>query len=433
MKKVITAAMLFASASVCAEELTIERLVGSPSLSGPSVQGLKMSPDGKRITFLRGKENKSSQLDLWQYDIDSGESILLVDSNLFLEDGAEVLSEEEKARRERNRALTGKSGILSYFWSEDSASLLFPIGGDVYVMPIGGKPKQLTNTPEYETDIRFSPKSTYVSFIRNRELYAVEVASGKETRLTQGATETIANGMAEFVVQEELSRSTGYWWSPDETKVAFEQFDEANVLVKDRYEIQPDGSVISHKQRYPAAGTTNVDVRLGVVNVSDRQVRWVNLGDDKDIYLARVSWSNSGERLVYQTLNRAQTQLDVVEVNSESLEETKRRVETSEIWINVPNGMSSGRFLDGNSVSAIYTSEVTGYRHIYLEDQDGDAKPLTAGDWVVGNIERIDQDNRLVYFTGHKDGPTERHLYSVSFDAGDIKRITQEELSLIHI
>ncbi len=426
MKSLITAAMMVATTTVCAEDLTIERLVASPSLSGPSVQGLKMSPDGKRITFLQGKESRSSQLDLWQYNIESGESVLLVDSNLFMEGEEETLSEEEKARRERNRALTGKSGILSYFWSDDSKSLLFPIGGDVYVMPLEGEPKQLTNSPEYETDIKFSPQSRYVSFIRNRELFAVEIASGKETQLTNGATETIANGMAEFVVQEELSRSTGYWWSPDERKVAFEQFDESEVLVKDRYEIQPDGSVISHQQRYPAAGTANVEVRLGILNVMDRHVSWVDLGDDKDIYLARVGWSDNAKSLIYQTLNRTQTQSDVVEVNPETGEEKSRRVETSKIWVNVPSVQSSMRILGDAVGTKLYTSEATGYRHIYREETTGEAEAVTGGDWVVSNIERIDEKNRIIYFTGHKDGPTERHLYAVSFDGGKITKITQE-------
>lgn len=424
MKRTLAAACLLAATSLSAEELTVERLTASPSLSGPSVQGLKMSPDGKRITFLRGKEEKSTQLDLWQFDIESGESILLVDSNVFLDGGEEVLSEEEKARRERNRSLTGKSGIVSYYWSDDSKSLLFPIGGDVYVLPLGGQVKQLTNTPEFETDIRFSPKSTYVSFIRDRELFAVDVASGTEIQLTTGATDTIANGMAEFVVQEELSRSTGYWWSPDETKVAFEQFDESAVLVKDRYEIQPDGSVVARKQRYPAAGTDNVDVKLGVVGVSDQKVSWVDLGDEKDIYLARVGWSDSGTSLFYQTLNRAQTVLDVVEISASSGERLSHRSETSEVWVNVPDTRSQMRILHDDS--RLYLSEKTGFRHIYR--QQGESKPasLTSGNWVVDNIQRIDEESRRVYFTGFKDGPAEKHLYSVSFDGGVVTKITQE-------
>ena len=186
MRKLAFAAALLLAAPAQAEDFTVERLSASPSINGPSVQGLKMAPDGRRVTFLRGKEDNAAQLDLWEFNIETGEATLLVDSASLLEGGTEVLSEEEKARRERNRAITGKTGIVSYFWSADSSALLFPISGDVYVLPVGGEVKRLTDTPQFETDIKFSPKGTYVSFIRDRELYAVEVASGKETKLTSG-------------------------------------------------------------------------------------------------------------------------------------------------------------------------------------------------------------------------------------------------------
>lgn len=421
----ITAAfvgMLAVSASAVSEEFTIERLEGSPTINGASVQGLKMSPDGKRVTFLKGKAENAAQLDLWEFDIDTGQSSLLVDSATLLSGGSEVLSEEEKARRERNRAITGKTGITTYFWSADGSTLLFPISGDVYVLPVGGQVKRLTETKAYETDIKFSPRGTYVSFVRDRELYAVNVSSGRETKLTSGATETIANGMAEFVAQEELNRFTGYWWSPDETRVAFEQFDESNVLVKDRYEVQPDGSVVALKQRYPEAGSANVEVKLGIVTLNDRDVEWVDLGEEKDIYLGRVNWLPDSTKVVVQRLNRAQTQLDIL------LADWKGKsivflTEKSDIWVNLDNNM---RFLS-DSKTMVRTTEATGFNHIVRYPIDGGkANALTSGEWVVSAISKIDEGTGLVYFTGFKDTPIEQHLYSVPLEGGEVKRVSQE-------
>ncbi len=420
IRKSMALAMMF-TLPATAEDFTIERLESSPNINGSSVQGLKMAPDGKRVTFLRGKAGNAAQLDLWEFDIDSGESRLLVDSASLLEGGTEVLSEEEKARRERNRAITGKTGIVSYFWSPDSSTLLFPISGDVYVLPLGGQVKRLTNTPEYETDIKFSPEGTYVSFVRDRELYAVNVASGAETQLTSGATDTIANGMSEFVAQEELGRFTGYWWSPDETRVAFEQFDESDVLVKDRYEVQPDGSVIALKQRYPEAGSNNVKVKLGIVTVADRSVNWVNLGDDEDIYLARVNWTPDSKQLMVQRLNREQTQLTVLRagIDGKSVEYI---IEESDVWINLDNNL---RFLADGTM--IRTNETSGFKHIVKHDT-GNPLPvqLTSGDWVVSGIQKIDEDEGVIYFTGFKDTPLEQHLYAVPIAGGDIRRVSQE-------
>ncbi|MBL4640070.1 MAG: DPP IV N-terminal domain-containing protein [Kordiimonadaceae bacterium] len=415
---------------VAAEDLSIERLVASPSMNGPTVQGLKISPDGKRITYLRGKDKKSSQLDLWQFNSESGESSLLVDSDSILGGAEEVLSEEEKARRERDRSLTGKSGIVGYFWSEDSKQLMFPMGGDIYVMPLDEPAKRLTETPEFETDIRFSPKSTYVSFIRDRELFIINVKTGVEQKLTSGSTETIANGMAEFAAQGELGRSTGYWWSPDEAYIAFEQFDETGVELKERYEIQPDGSVIVQKQRYPSAGTDNALVKLAILSLADKNVRWLDLGAETDIYLARAGWADNSRSFSYQLLNRAQTQLDDVEVDAATGAELSRRIEKSDIWVNLPSsrGASSNdvRILDDGKETHIYTSEESGYRHIYASTNDGKKRAITSGDWVVTGVEKIDTENQRIYFSGHKDSPLEQHLYSVSFAGGSVEKITRE-------
>ncbi|MCK0069779.1 S9 family peptidase [Kordiimonas laminariae] len=423
MKTILAAALLAASMPAVAEEFTIDRLVAGPSINGSSMRGLQMSPDGKRITFLRGKESNRNQLDLWEFDTKSGKAKLLIDSNVLLGGKKEELSEEEKARRERQR-IGGISGITRYFWSKDSKSLMFPVGGDVYVLPLGGKVKRLTDTPEFETDIRFSPKSTYVSFVRNREVYIVNVKTGEETKLTSGSTDTIANGMAEFVAQEELGRFTGYWWSPDETKVAFEQFDESDVIIKDRYEVKGDGSVTSIKQRYPEAGTTNVTYKLGVVSVADKSVDWIDAGGDQDTYLGRVNWTPDSQTVIYQRLNRPQTQLDMVLAAADGSSQRTLLTEQSDIWVNLHNIL---RFTnDGNNM--LWASERTGFRHLYnVNMETGEATPITSGDWVVSSVNRVDEENGTIYFSGFKDSPIESHLYSVPMAGGDITRITKEE------
>ncbi len=423
MKTILAAALLAASMPALAEEFTIDRLVSGPSINGSSMRGLQMSPDGKRITFLRGKENNRNQLDLWEFDTSSGKATLLIDSNVLLGGKKEELSEEEKARRERQR-VAGISGITRYYWSDDSKSLMMPVGGDVYVLPLGGEVKRLTNTPEYETDIKFSPKNTYVSFIRNREVYAVNVENGVETKLTSGSSDTIANGMAEFAAQEELGRFTGYWWSPDESKIAFEQFDESGVLVKDRYEVKGDGSVTSIQQRYPEAGTANVIYKLGVVKVADKSVNWIDAGGDKDTYLGRVNWTPDSQKVVYQRLNRPQTQLDMVFADASGAKQKTMLIEHSDVWVNLHNIL---RFInDGKNM--LWASERTGFRHLYNVDlETGKTTAITSGDWVVSSVNRVDEEAGMIYFSGFKDSPIEQHLYSVPLGGGDIKRVTKEE------
>jgi len=100
------------------QKLTLEALAGDAPLSGPSLTKAKIAPDGSRVTFLRGKESNKNRLDLWAYDIASGQTVLLVDADDILP-GEEVLSDAEKARRERQR-IAALSGIVDYQWAPDS-------------------------------------------------------------------------------------------------------------------------------------------------------------------------------------------------------------------------------------------------------------------------------------------------------------------------
>ena len=419
MKKALLIGAAMLSTALNAETLTIERIFSSPSLDGNAPRALKVSPDGERVTFLKGKQTDYERLDLWEYHIESGETRMLFDSN-DLQSGEEVLSDEEKARRERMR-LSG-SGIVSYQWSDDGKALLFPLGGDVFYHKLGEKgAKQLLDTEAFETDIKLSPKGNYISFIRDQNLYVKHIASGKETAITKEGGGNIKFGMAEFVAQEEMGRMTGYWWSPDESKIAFTKVDESPVDVITRSEIYADDIKLI-EQKYPKAGTPNVLVELAIQDISSGDRTWVDLGDDKDIYFARGKWMPNSSTFTYQWQTRDQQTL---ELRAFDMTESKQKVlltESSDTWVNLHDDLyflkEQGQF--------IWASERDGFKHLYLFDNNGKlVKQLTKGDWVVDSVEAIDTANNHLYFSGRKDTPLESHVYSVSLDGGEINRVTE--------
>src|SRR5690606_38745559 len=260
-----------------AKQLELERLFADPALSGATPRSLTMAPDGSRVTYLKGKAEDANRLDLWQYHIKDGKHSLLVDADSLVT-GAEILSDEEKARRERMRLFA--SGIISYSWSKNSDALLFPLNGDLYYYELSGKAaKKLTNTSEFETDATISPNGRYVAFIRAQNLFVLDIASGKETQLTFDGGGEIKNGMAEFVAQEEMGRMTGYWWAPDDSKIAFTRTDESAVAEVVRNEIYAD-EIKLFNQRYPYTGTANAKIQLGVVSLADGKVNWLPHGDN---------------------------------------------------------------------------------------------------------------------------------------------------------
>ena len=413
--------LIVGAITVQAKPLSLERIFDDPSLSGKSPVQLKFSPDGSRVTYLQGKTDDYNRYDLWEYNLEDNTNRVLVDSaELF--SGPENLSDEEKARRERQR-IFGK-GILEYTWSTDGKALLFPLNGDLYYYDLASaKSKKLTNTDAFETDARFSPKGNYVSFIREQNLYALALNSGKEIQLSQDGGGVIKNGMAEFVAQEEMSRMTGYWWSGDETKIAYTRVDESPVKEAIRNEIYAD-EVKLFNQRYPFTGTDNVKIQLGVVKLNDQHVDWVDLGKDEDIYIARAKWLKDSKTLSYQWQNRSQQTLELRFYDSESKKQKVALTENSDTWINLHFDLV---FLKDKK-HFVWASERDGFKHLYLYRTNGQlVRQITSGDWAVDSLKGIDEKKGIVYFAGRKDTPLESHLYSAPlFKKGDSKRITEE-------
>lgn len=412
------------SAPAAPQKLTLEALAGDAPLSGPSLMKAKIAPDGSRVTFLRGKESNKNRLDLWAYDIASGQTVKLVDADDILP-GDEVLSDAEKARRERQR-IAALSGIVDYQWAPDSKALLFPLGGELYVYDLGkaGKAavRKLTNGEGFATDPKISPKGGFVSFVRDRNLWVIDLASGKQVQLTRDGSATIGNGVAEFVADEEMDRHTGYWWAPDDSAIAFARIDETPVPVQKRYEVYPDRTEVV-EQRYPAAGDHNVLIKLGVVAPkSGAAPKWVDLGKEQDIYLARVDWRDP-KHLTFQRQSRDQHTLELIE---NDLATGKQRVlvtETSKTWVPLHNDL---RFLKDGRI--LWNSERSGFEHLYVLDADGgNARALTSGDWPVDGVLAVDEAAGQVYFAAGKDSPLDAQVYRVPLAGGAIARLSQAD------
>ena len=417
----LSLAMLMAT-SAHAEKLTLEAITSSASLSGPSLNNAKISPDGKGVSFLRGKAESVNQLDLWEYNIASGKTQLLVDSKTLIA-GEEVLSDEEKARRERQR-IAGFSGIVDYQWGSDGNTLLFPLGGELYLYDLTqSAAKKITTGKGFATDPKISPKGAFVSFIRERNLWVIDLKSAKEIQITNDASDVIANGIAEFVADEEMDRHTGYWWAPDDSAIAFTRIDESPVPVQKRFEIYPDRTDIV-EQRYPASGDKNVLIELKVVNLSadKKSVADIDLGKEKDIYLARVQWRDA-RHLTFQRQNREQRLLDLIEVDLANFKQSTLLQETSKSWINLHNNLhllKDGRF--------IWSSEQSGFMHLSLHARDGKKlKTLTSGDWQVDDLLAVDEKSQRIYFSGTKTTARERHVYAIDFNGNTPVQLTKTE------
>ena len=384
------------------------------------------SPDDRQVTYLYGPD-QSPVRQLYALDIATGEQRLVLAS---LEGESEELSLEEARRRQRQRQLG--QGITRYAWASKADRILVPGQRAIYVLDgTHSTARKVIDMDGAVVDPQLSPDGARVAYVHDAEIYVADVVEGGgggTSQLTTGARGTgRTNGLAEFIAQEEMGRGSGFWWSPDGSRIAFAEVDETHIPV---YRIVHQGSDATganaqEDHRYPFAGAPNARVRLGVVSSDGGEPTWMDLGmdlgQDQDIYLARVHWLPDGQ-LWAQIENRQQTVLDLVRFDPATGERRTVLRESSDVWINLHD-----MFRPLDSGGFIWASERTGFSHLYLYDSGGAlVRQLTDGDWVVDGIAGVDEDAGLVYFTGALDGPTERHLYVAPLAGGVPRRITRE-------
>jgi dipeptidyl-peptidase-4 len=412
------ACLLFAAFATpaVAGDIPLERVFSSPSLSGPTPREAKLSPDGRFVTLLKNRPEDKDRYDLWAIDTATGNQRMLVDSQK-IGSGAAV-SEEEKMRRERAR-IAGTKGITEYGWAPDSRSILVPIDGDLYLATLDGNVRRLTTTPATEIDAKVSETGRFLSFLRDQNLFVMDAASGQERALTSDGGETLSWGAAEFVAQEELSRDTGYWWSPDDRFIAVARVDESPVAIVRRAAIGASGTSLI-EQRYPAAGTKNAIVDLYVMTPDGKLRVKADLGNDPDYYLARVDWARDGRSIYVQRLSRDQKRLDMLRVDPTTGRSNLLFSETSPTWVNLTENFKPLK--DG---SLIWSSERSGFPHLYRW-KAGKWTQLTRGKWAVEKLAGVDERSGRVYFTGTAETPIEQQLYWASYvSPGAAHRVTE--------
>lgn len=386
------------------------------------------SPDDRWLTYLFSTENNLTQ-QLSVFDPETCRSRLVVDAR-DLGDTEESLSLEEKLRRERLRQRV--LGVTQYAWARSTERILVPLRGDLYIQDgLNGKLRKLAggNGGPLQ-DARFSPDGRWVAYVQDAELYGIPAEGGTPRQLTSGARGTgRTHGLAEYTAQEEMGRRQGYWWSPDSNFIAFTEVDETHIPVYRILHQGKDevGEAAQEDHRYPFAGQANARVRLGVIPVSGGEAIWMQLGEEEDFYLARVDWFPDGS-LAAQLENREQTALKLVRFDPETGRRSELLTEINTVWVNLHDMFKPLKRIGWERGGGfIWASERTGFCHLYLYNDQGQLiRPLTQGEWVVESIVGVDERNQTVYFMGTRDGSLERHLYAVSFEGEEPRRITEE-------
>ncbi|MFQ6113018.1 MAG: S9 family peptidase [bacterium] len=349
--------------------------------------------------------------------IDKSKAIASLNSLRGAEDSTEVLSWPLSFDREGQRAV-------------------YLLKGDIYLLEIAkAEFQRVTDTEEKEKSLNFSPDGKLLAFVRENDLYVYDIERKGEKRLTTDGSETTLNGTLSWVYWEEIfgRRDIGYWWSDDSKAVAYLQTDESPVGVMHYVDFKPTVPRVI-EQRYPKTGGNNPIVRVGVVEIRDQKTRWVEIPDSSYEYIARVKWLPGSKRLSVQTMNRAQTELDLYFADRASAKVEHIMQERDSAWVNINDDLY---FLkDGKHF--IWQSERDGYAHLYRFSMDGKlVNQITKGEWALRSsggpfwlrkaVTAIDEKNGWIYFTALEKSSIERHLYRIRFDGTSMQRLTQED------
>jgi dipeptidyl-peptidase 4 len=356
-----------------------------------------IAPDGGRVVFLRTRSGTDPTTCLWQVDTDGGAERLVVDPSALVHGAGDEVPAEERMRRERAREASG--GIVRFSTNREATRVAFDVAGRIYVVNLlAGGATELPASGR-AIDPQIDPTGSVVAYVEAGALHAVQVDGGGPRALLSPENDDVTYGLAEFVAAEEMGRESGYWWSPDGSRLLVARVDVSRVR---RWYIadpaNPERPPVA--VAYPAAGTDNAEVTLHIVDLIGSpsvEVRWDRVRFE---YVTAVDWSEHGLLIVVQSRDQRTTR--ILEVDASTGATSVLREDSDDAWLDIVAGVPA-RLADG---SLVWTADREGAKRLVI----GDA-PVTPPDLEVRDV--LDVDGDVVMFTASAT-PTEVGVYTWS-------------------
>ncbi|HET7322402.1 MAG TPA: S9 family peptidase, partial [Longimicrobiaceae bacterium] len=324
----------------------------------------------------------------------------------------------------------------SFQWAADSRHVVFQANfrpiyrksgvADFYIYDV--QTKELKLAVKDARTAELSPDGTMVGFERGGNMFVYDIDTGTEKQLTTEGTDSVFNGVHDWVYEEEFGEAQAWKWSRDSRYIAFWQTDERGVPVTrlTDYESQHPEWI---RYNYPKVGDHNPEVRIGVVNVQSGERRWLDTGLSGDFYIPRIYWTSEPGTLAVVTLNRAQNhvRLFFFDVNTGARRQVME--ETSKAWIDISDfyaGVNDFFTFPAGLKQFFWISDRDGHQHVYRYDYSGKLlNQVTNGPWTVTRVEGIDPAAKTIYYTSTEASPLQRQLYAIRFDGTHERRLTQ--------
>lgn len=414
MKKLILALFVFSTAIGQAQTKDIEvaDIWKYYRFYAQGLSGLESMNDGLHYTTLTSLKNGNG---IEKYSYQTGESVEMIVTSADLS------------------KLSGKTiQIDSYQFSSDETKVLIATETEsIYRHSSKGiyylydtKTKRFNKLSDDK--IRYatlSPKGTQVAYVANNNLFLYDLESYNTTAVTNdGKYNHIINGGLDWVYEEEFGFAKGFFWSPEGNHIAYYKFDESQVA---EFSMDVYGNGLYPKQdvfKYPKAGEKNAEVEVWIYQVEAKK----NIQVLKDIeyeYIPRIKWTKQDHEVVVFSMNRLQNDLRLNKVNAQTGESTLLYEEKDDAYVEITDDI---RFFENGNF--IWTSDKSGYNHIYLMDAKGKEKrQITKGNWDVSSFYGINEEKGILYYQSSEVHPTERNVYSINLKGKGKKNLTPEK------
>ncbi|MBI3138847.1 MAG: S9 family peptidase [Sphingobacteriales bacterium] len=269
----------------------------------------------------------------------------------------------------------------------------------------------------------FSPDGSKIAYVKANNLYIYDIATAKATAVTtDGKWNGVINGNCDWVYEEEFEFTRAYDWSPKGNYLAYYRFDESQV--KDyNLTIYDNAHNKDYRYKYPKAGDSNSNVDIYIYDVANRTKAKAQY-EQGDIYIPRIKWTRDDNTLVVYWMNRHQNDLKLLATNAVTGASTLLYQETNKYYVEINDDwwfLKDGRHF-------LFTSEMNGYKHLYLYSLDGKTKiQLTKGSNEVTEVNAVDEANKRIYFTMAWPRPMDRNVFVTDFAGKKTWPLTQGE------
>ena len=376
--------------SYAQETITLEDIWKDYKFYAKSIKGFKSMKDGEHYSTLEKGENN---VKIHKHNFETGNIISTI---MNTNDERLLKMRSYKFDQSENLILIPTNTESIYRHSSRSIYYIY----DVINKSIE---KVNDNKIMYAT---FSPNGEYIAYVFNNNLYVYNLGSKSTIQITyDGEKNKIINGASDWVYEEEFKLVRSFEWSNDSKFIAYYRFDESNIQ-EFSMDIFKGGLYPTQETfKYPKAGEDNSTVSLHLYNITDNKTTDIRFTKHYE-YLPRIKWFyDKSSKLIVYGMNRHQNELDFLIVSDKG-DYQVLFTETDEYYIDIHDNLT---YVD-NEKAFIWTSEKSGYNHIYLKYLNGDERKITKGSWEIKDFYGLDNDLNI-YYSSTKAGSINRVAY----------------------